>query len=94
VRDLRVVEVGGRRVGLARKLPGDNVAQGAAVAAEWFEGPVDVVVFASTHVPVTAVSGGMLFVNPGSPTLAAAPMVAVLDLDGPVVSVTLIPIER
>lgn len=43
---------------------------------------VDVVLFGSTHAPLVAHADGILFVNPGSPTFAEKPTVAVLDALG------------
>lgn len=54
----------------------------------------DVVVCASTHKPITAWAAGVLIVNPGSPTLADAPNVTVLDIDGAFASVRHLPVPR
>lgn len=48
-----------------------------------FKQPVDVVAFAGTHVAHESTEGGVLFVNPGSPTLPSdgdSGSVAILDL--------------
>jgi len=42
----------------------------------------DILLCASTHKPVTAHAAGVLIVNPGSPTLADVPNVAVLEIAG------------
>ena len=49
-----------------------------------FGGPVNVVAYAKTHLPCIQRSCGILFVNPGSPTLPAAGdgTVAIVDLSG------------
>jgi putative phosphoesterase len=55
------------------------------VAAE-FGGPVDIVVFGSSHKPMIEQHKGVLLVNPGSPTLPLGchglGTVAILEVDG------------
>jgi putative phosphoesterase len=107
----RVIDVGGVRIGALHSLgqpPGPPIvaAPGGVpeladvvlpdVVAEKFGGRVDVVAFASTHRAVAAVGGGVLFVNPGSPTYPKGPgrvpgtralgTVGVLDVDRGAVS--------
>jgi uncharacterized protein len=81
----RVVDIGGHRVGLVHELIiegyGMEVVPGAIarqlregdylpdIMAKFFGEPVDAVIFGDTHVPVVEVHQGILFVNPGSPTL-------------------------
>lgn len=97
VGEARVFEIGGLRVGALF----DGVKHGLFVASEplvvsadlpaamarVFGQRVDVVLCASTHKPCVASAGGVLIVNPGSPTLADQPAVAVLHVDGPVARV-------
>lgn len=64
---------------------GRIVASGAGVRAGvelQFGTPADVVLFGSTHFPIVAHADGVLFVNPGSPTFAERPSVALLDASG------------
>lgn len=61
---------------------GRIVATGSGIKAGvelQFGTPADVVLFGSTHSPMVAHADGILFVNPGSPTFAERPSVAVLD---------------
>lgn len=84
----RVIEAGGVSIGVIHNLnqpPGPPIAtppgglpelQGVDVAKvlpEKFGSPVDVVAFASSHRPVAVSAGGVLFVNPGSPTYPKGP---------------------
>lgn len=71
----RVVDLpGGHRVGLAFTRPVDAGAFGE-------DGPpVDAVVFGGTHAASVEVVDGLLWVNPGSPSLADQRTVAVLTL--------------
>ena len=41
---------------------------------------MDVVVFGGSHVPCVASAAGILFVNPGSPSLAEERSVGILDV--------------
>ena len=66
----RVVASGNFRIGLSFSRP----------ALEDFGEPVDAVVFGGTHAASVEESGGVLWVNPGSPSLSKAPSVAVLTL--------------
>ena len=77
----RVLELEGLRVGvvhdfvqrgvLAQAHPAMKPATDDTKAAieTLFGGPVDVVLYAGTHVPRIGAFGGMLMVNPGSPTI-------------------------
>ena len=83
----RVVDVGGARIGAVHNLergpgpkittpPGglpelDSDVHGAV--SEKFGGPVDIVAFGGSHRAATALAGGILFVNPGSPTYPKGP---------------------
>jgi uncharacterized protein len=84
----RIVESGGFRVGVVHNLgkgpgpaiscpPGGvpelDVDDLGDVLMKKFGGPVDVVAFAGTHRAVATVAGGVLFVNPGSPTYPKGP---------------------
>lgn len=64
----RVVEVGGRRIGLVHGHIGsaDDTPHRAleAFAGEW----IDAVVFGHSHIPLCREVGGVLLFNPGSPT--------------------------
>jgi putative phosphoesterase len=55
--------------------------------ARRFGRKVDVLLCASTHTLVVASIAGILIINPGSPTLADAKTLAVLQIDGPVARV-------
>ena len=80
-----VVETGDTRIAVFRAEPdtGDAGVSGA-----------NVVVYGSTHEPVVKVVNGAIFVNPGSPSLAATRCVAVLELGGAGPAVTLVPLPR
>jgi uncharacterized protein len=80
-----VVETGDVRIAVFRAEPGTGDA-GVSGA--------DVVVYGSTHEPVVKVVDGVLFVNPGSPSLAKTRCVAVLELGGARPAVTLVPLPR
>ena len=85
VAERQVVDIAGHRVGLVHELVikgyGLEVVPGAIarefregdsmpeIMAHFFGEPVDAVIFGDTHVPVIEEHGGILFVNPGSPTL-------------------------
>ena len=70
----RVVDAGAVAIGLVNTLVDDPSAV--------FDRSVDVVVHGGTHTASVDTSGPMLLVNPGSPTLADVPSVAVLELRG------------
>lgn len=80
----RVVELAGFRIGLTHGAgPGGNIEE--RVFHELVGEGVDVMVFGHTHQPVVRTVGGMLMVNPGSPTRGrngAGRNVAILTLDG------------
>ena len=63
-----VLDVDGTAIGVTFSAP--DPAAGSDWAA-MFGRPVDVVVFGGTHAPVIEDDGGVLLVNPGSPSLAA-----------------------
>ena len=60
------------------ELPADQVGP------ELFGRPVQVVVFGGSHVPCLASAGGVLFVNPGSPSLAKSLSLGLLEVHGSV----------
>lgn len=84
----RVLDVNGVRIGIIHNLgnePGTAIPAPAGgvpeldtatvkdILASKFDGPVDVVAFAGTHRAVAITAGGVLFVNPGSPTYPRGP---------------------
>jgi putative phosphoesterase len=89
----RVLEVDDVRIGVVCSLAASPIeaqtdptvrfgrVAGADVAQRLFGGAVDVCCFGGTHRAETLASGGTLFVNPGSPTLAKQRSVAVLTID-------------
>lgn len=62
------------------------------VARALFGAPVDVCVFGGSHVPVTLHAGRTLFVNPGSPSLAARRNLAILEVRGAAACVEQLPL--
>ncbi len=82
----RVVELAGFRIGLTHGAgPGGNIEE--RVFHELVGEGVDVMVFGHTHQPVVRTVGGMLMVNPGSPTRGrngSGRNVAILTLDAAV----------
>jgi hypothetical protein len=101
----RVLEAGRVRIGVVSSLGAEPVAAevepalrfvrtaGRDVADKLFGEPVDVCVFGGTHRAEIVATGGTLFINPGSPTLAARRSVGVLLVDGQGASVEVRPIE-
>jgi putative phosphoesterase len=95
----RVLEIGGVRIGVVCSLAGQPIeadtdptvrfgrVTGAAVARRLLGGAVDVCCFGGTHRAEILATGGTLFVNPGSPTLAKQRSVAVLTIDAGTVAV-------
>jgi putative phosphoesterase len=80
-----VVETGDTRIAVFRAEP-DTGDAGVSDA--------HVVVYGSTHEAVAKVVNDAIFVNPGSPSLAATRCVAVLELGGARPAVTLVPLPR
>ncbi|HZZ90112.1 MAG TPA: metallophosphoesterase family protein [Caulobacteraceae bacterium] len=76
----RVLVAGGLRIGLTFSLP--ETAATAEGAAALFGGRVVACVFGGTHVAEVTERDGVLFVNPGSPSLAKTRSAAVLTLEG------------
>ena len=75
----RLFAIGGVRVGLIFSLGQAPLDQTAATRA--FGGPIDVCVHGGTHEASIAELGGVLFVNPGSPTLAKTRTAATLTIE-------------
>ncbi|HEX3915887.1 MAG TPA: metallophosphoesterase family protein [Caulobacteraceae bacterium] len=76
----RVLDAGGVRIGLVFSL--DESAMAAGQTAPIFGGPVSVCVYGGTHEASLREVGGVLFINPGSPSLAKTRTAAVLTLEG------------
>jgi putative phosphoesterase len=87
----RVLEVEGLRIGLTFMLPADAMTSGAS--AELFEGPVAACVYGGTHESRIEEVDGVLFVNPGSPSLAKTRTAAVLSISDKRVSAEIVPIR-
>jgi uncharacterized protein len=95
----RVLEVGGLRIGVVCSLGAKPIeahtdptvrfgrVTGSDVAQRLFGTAVDVCCFGGTHRAETLATGGTLFVNPGSPTLAKQRSITVLTIDAGAVSV-------
>lgn len=78
----RVVDIGGHRIGMVHE-PGRKIGREARLAA-LFPG-CDVVVYGHTHVPDATRHGGLLLLNPGSPTerrRAPARTMATIEVTG------------
>jgi putative phosphoesterase len=69
----RIIVAASATIGLVRRLPD-------ALSTEAFDDPPSVVVFGGTHEALVDTVDGVLFVNPGSPSLAATTSVARLDV--------------
>jgi uncharacterized protein len=74
----RLLEAGGVRIGLVFSL-GDEPPD-AATANRLFDAPIDVCVWGGTHEASIREIDGVLFVNPGSPSLAKTRTAAVLTV--------------
>jgi putative phosphoesterase len=86
----RTFRIGELTVGLVFQLGKAPLDADTARAA--FGERVDVCIFGGSHQPRAAVSGGVLYVNPGSPSLAKQRTTAVLTVEGGVADVEIIPI--
>lgn len=76
-----VIDADNTAIGLTFSVPDPRTGTDWSV---FFGRPVDVVVFGGTHAPVIEDDGGVLLVNPGSPSLAAELTVGELVVgDGP-----------
>jgi putative phosphoesterase len=87
----RVLEIEGLRIGLTFALPAD--AMTGRASAELFEGPVAVCVYGGTHESRIEEVDGVLFVNPGSPSLAKSRTAAVLSISDKRVSAEIVQIR-
>ena len=74
----RVLSVGGARVGLTFNLPEE--AMSADGASRLFGGPMAACLYGGTHEARLEDIGGVLFVNPGSPSLAKTRTAALLTI--------------
>jgi uncharacterized protein len=74
----RVLNLGGLRIGLTFNLP--EAARSPDGAANLFGGPVAACLYGGTHEARLDETGGVLFVNPGSPSLAKTRTAAVLAI--------------
>jgi uncharacterized protein len=74
----RLLEAGGVRIGLIFSL-GDG-APDAATVGRVFDAPIDVCIWGGTHEASVREIDGVLFVNPGSPSLAKTRTAAVLTV--------------
>jgi uncharacterized protein len=74
----RVLSLGGLRIGLTFNLP--QAARSPDGAAALFGGPVAACIYGGTHEARLDEIGGVLFVNPGSPSLAKTRTAAVLAI--------------
>jgi len=75
----RVLTLAGARIGLTFELP--EAERSAEALARLFDGPVAACVFGGTHEAILADAGGVLLINPGSPSLAKTRTCAVLTVD-------------
>jgi putative phosphoesterase len=106
----RVIDAGGLRAGVVHDLVSQGVTTeshpalkpasgdlGPALKA-FFGEPVDLVLYAGTHVPRIASAGGVLMVNGGSPTLPAdrpkgsLGSVAIVEVEGGVATARTVPL--
>ena len=87
----RVLEIDGLRIGLTFKLPAD--AMTGRTSAELFEGPVAVCVYGGTHESRIEEIDGVIFVNPGSPSLAKTRTAAVLSISNRRALAEIVPIR-
>jgi putative phosphoesterase len=76
----RLLTADGVRIGMLFSL-GDGPPD-AATARRVFDAPVDVCVYGGTHEASVREIDGVLFVNPGSPSLAKTRTAAVLTIEG------------
>lgn len=62
----RIIEAGGKRIGLTHGYGGQKTYINAL--AEFYEDNVDCIVFGHSHIPYNGTMEGILLFNPGSPT--------------------------
>lgn len=84
----RVLMLGGARVGLTFNLPDDALTPEGVVRL--FGGPVAACVYGGTHEARLEDRGGVLFVNPGSPSLAKTRTAGILIADAGRVSAEIV----
>ena len=87
----RVLEIDGLRIGLTFVLPAGVITRNAS--AELFGGPVVACIYGGTHEARVEEVDGVLFVNPGSPSLAKTRTAAVLSISDRRVSAEIVPIR-
>jgi uncharacterized protein len=87
----RVLNLSGLRVGLTFNLPEE--AKTPEGAASFFGGPVAACLYGGTHQASLSEVDGVLFVNPGSPSLAKQRTAAVLMVDAGRVSAQIVDIR-
>ena len=101
----RTFEAGDLRLGVVFSLDGPpthvrvdpavaftTLSANQAVTALFGAPPVDVCVFGGTHQAAVAMSEGILFINPGSPTLAKQRTVAILTVENGCANVEIVPV--
>ncbi len=101
----RILEIGEVRIGIVNSLSSDPIkaevepglrfphVRGSEVAATVFGHSVDVCIFGGSHRTAIASSGGTLFVNPGSPSLAEKKTAGILTVDQGMVSVEIVAVS-
>lgn len=108
----RVIDVDGLRAGVVHDLVAQGVttesqptlkpvgANLGAALINFFGERVQVVLYAGTHVPRVAYTGGILLVNPGSPTIpldrpkGSLGSVAILECDGGIATARIVELWR
>jgi putative phosphoesterase len=86
----RLLSLDGVRIGLTFNLPEE--ARSQAGAAALFGGPVAACVYGGTHEAHLGETDGVLFVNPGSPSLAKTRTAAVLTIENGRASAQIVPV--
>lgn len=86
----RVLNLGGLRIGLTFNLPDE--AKSPDGVASLFEGPVAACIYGGTHQASLDEIDGVLFVNPGSPSLAKRRTAAILMAEAGRVSAEIVDI--
>jgi uncharacterized protein len=86
----RLLSLDGVRVGLTFNLPEE--ARSPAGAAALFGCPVAACVYGGTHEAHVGEIGGVLFVNPGSPSLAKTRTAAVMTIENGRASAHIVPV--
>jgi uncharacterized protein len=86
----RVLSLGGLRIGLIFSLPEE--ARSPNGAATLFGGPVAACIYGGSHEAHLGEIDGVLFVNPGSPSLAKTRTAAVLTIENGRASAQIVPV--